>query len=348
MLVVHAGINKMGRLSLTLGISVALALPIGARAQQNRGTIAGTVVDPVGAAAAKVAVQARSADGVTVRRATSESTGKYALTDLPPGSYEISVAVPGLRAYEQRNVRVQAATTAVVDIHLQEGTQLSTLGEDPLGIAADRARHAPPGGPAPRTADGKPDLSGVWWSPVTAEPGKPEWLPSAQQIAAQRQANDRRDSPQVRCLPSGVLRRGPLIEFVQSKSLLIEISDDDSPGFHQIYLEGRGHPREPDPLWYGDSVGRWEGDTLIVDRVNFMDEVWLDQESHPHTDKLHVIERYRRPDLGHLEAEITVEDPGVLARPWTFKRVSELAPKEEIREFICDENNSDLPHLVSK
>jgi hypothetical protein len=347
MLVVHAGHHRMRRVSLAFVISVALAVPIGAQAQQNRGTIAGTVLDPVGAAAAKVVVQAKSADGETVRRATSDGTGKYTLADLPPGSYDISVTVPGLRGYEQKNVRVQAAATAAVDIHLQEGTQLSTLGEDALGIAADRARHAPPAGPTPRTADGKPDLSGVWWSPVTVEPGKPEWLPFAQQIAGQRQANDRKDSPQVRCLPSGVLRRGPLIEFVQSRGHLIEISDDDNPGFHQIYLE-RGHPREPDPLWYGDSVGRWEGDTLIVDRVNFTDEVWLDQESHPHTDKLHVIERYRRPDLGHLEAEITVEDPGVLANPWTFKRVSELAPKEDIREFICDENNSDLSHLASK
>ena len=88
--------------------------------------------------------------------------------------------------------------------------------------------------------------------------------------------------------------------------------------------------------------------TLIVDRINFVDEVWLDQEAHPHSDKLHVIERYRRPDLGHLEAEVTVEDPGVLARAYTFKRVAELAPTEEIREFICNENNSDLQHLVGQ
>ena len=169
----------------------------------------------------------------------------------------------------------------------------------------------------------------------------------AARVFAERAANNRKDSPQVRCLPPPVLRRGPLIEFVQSKSTLIEMSDDDSPGFHHIYL-GRNHPKEPDPLWYGDSVARWDGDTLVVDRINFVDEVWLDQEAHPHSDKLHVIERYRRPDLGHLEAEITVEDPGVLARPYTFKRVAELAPTEEIREFICAENNSDLQHLVSK
>ena len=167
-------------------------------------------------------------------------------------------------------------------------------------------------------------------------------------MASQRAANNRKDSPQVRCLPAPVLRRGPLVEFVQSRATIVEISDDDSPGFHHIYLAGHEHPKDPDLLWHGDSVGHWDGDTLVVDRVNFVDDVWLDQDAHPHSDKLHVIERYRRPDLGHLEAEITVEDPGVLARPYTFKRVAELAPKEEIREFICPENNSDLQHLVGR
>jgi hypothetical protein len=85
-----------------------------------------------------------------------------------------------------------------------------------------------------------------------------------------------------------------------------------------------------------------------VDRVAFNDTVWLDQEMHPHTDKLHVIERYRRPDVGHLEAEVTVEDPGTVAKPYTIKRVSELAPTEEIYEFICPENNRDLPHMIGK
>jgi hypothetical protein len=86
----------------------------------------------------------------------------------------------------------------------------------------------------------------------------------------------------------------------------------------------------------------------VVDRVNFEDQVWLDQKAHPHSDKLHITERYRRPDLGHLETEVTVEDPGVLAKPWTMKKVAELAPGEEIREFICAENNRDVEHLVGR
>jgi len=242
---------------------------------------------------------------------------------------------------------VQAAKATSFDIRLQEGTQLSTLGEDTEAILADQKKHLPPSGPTPRTADGKPDLSGVWWSPVVIDPGKPEWTAYAAQVAKERTENNRKDAPQAHCLPSAIVRRGPLYEFAQTKDIIVEISDDDSPGFHQIYV-GRAHPKDPDPLWYGDSVARWEGDTLVVDRVNFEENAWLDQDSHPHSEKLHVIEKIRRPDLGHLETEITVEDPAVLAKPWTFKRTSDLAAGHEIREFLCTENNRDLPHMVGK
>jgi hypothetical protein len=324
----------------------ALAATALAQTSAARGALAGSVRLPHGAAAAGAVVQAKGADDA-IHRGTSDAAGRYTVADLAPGTYDVSVAIPGLRAFEQKAVQVQAGSKPTeLAIQLEEGTQLSTLGEDPRGLAADRARHKPPAGPTPRTADGKPDLSGVWWQPVVTEPGKPEWTPYAQQVAAERVANNRKDSPQTHCLPAGVLRRGPLVQFAQTKDVIVEITDDDSPGFHQIYLN-RGHPAEADFLWYGDSVGHWEGDTLVVDRVNFIEDVWLDADSHPHSDKLHIVERYTRPDLGHLQTQITVEDPAVLATPWTFKRVAELAPTESIREFIC-ENNSDLEHLVGK
>jgi hypothetical protein len=332
----------------TAMISFCVAtMALTAMGQGDKGSITGTVTDPFGKIAKNVTVQAKNAATGTVSKAMTSAMGKYALADVQAGTYDVTVNVPGLRGFEKKGVVVQAAKATAFDIRLQEGTQLSTLGEDTEAILADQKKHLPPSGAAPRSGDGKPDLSGVWWSPIVTDPGKPEWTEWAVAKAQERQSNNRKDSPQAHCLPSAVLRRGPLYEFVQSKDIIAEISDDDSPGFHQIYV-GRSHPKEPDPLWYGDSVARWDGDTLVVDRVNFEDAVWLDQDAHPHSDKLHVIERIRRPDLGHLETEITVEDPASLAKPWTFKRTSDLAAGHTIREFMCTENNRDLEHLVGK
>lgn len=325
--------------------ALCLFVVFSAVAQSNRGGVSGTVFDSNGITVAKAQVVAKGAGGESYKAATS-AQGKYSLADLPPGAYEITVSVPGLLPYS-RKMTLAASQMMPLEIHLQDNTQLSTLGEDRFGIAADMNKHHPPTGPAPRL-EGKPDISGVWWSPVTVDPGKPEWLPWAEKVAKERDENLRKDNPQAHCLPSAILRRGPLYEFVQGRQLMTEISDDDSPGFFQIYLDGRSHPKDPNPAWYGDNIGHWEGDTLVVDRVGFDDRAYLDQDQHPHSDKLHVIERYRRPDMGHLETEITVEDPGVLAKPWTFKRVSELAPTEQIYEFICPENNRDTSHLVGK
>ena len=309
------------------------------------GSITGTLLDSLGDPIDNNTVQAKNAAGA-VFKATTSAAGKYTLSDLPPGNYQISVSVPGLRAFE-KGITVQASQTASLDIRLGDTTQLNTLGEDRFRIAADAKRHAPPSGPTPRTVDGKPDLSGVWWQPRMVDPGKPEFLPAAIAVQRQRQESNGKDSPQAHCLPSGPLRYGPLWEFVQSKDFLVYISDDESPGFHQIYLDGRKHPADPNPAWYGHSIGHWDGDTLVVDRVGFDERVYLDIESHPHSGKLHIVERYHRPDLGHLEIEITVDDPGVLAHPWTQKRIADLA-HEEIFEFICTENNRDVQHLVGK
>jgi hypothetical protein len=317
-------------------------------AADGKGTLRGTVSDPFGAVLATAPVQAKNADTGAVYKTASTATGSYTLADLPAGKYVVTVAIPGLKTFSQTGVDVEAAKTRQLDIRVEESTQLSTLGEDPLALAADAKKHAPPTGPTPRTKDGKPDLSGTWWRPVVADPGKPEWLPVAAATAKQRADNNRKDSPQAHCLPSPVIRLGPVWAIVQGPAMMVEISDDDSPGFHQIYLDGRSHPKDPMPGWYGHNVGHWEGDTLVVDRVGFNEQSWLDQDAHPHSESLHVVERYKRPDLGHLETEITVEDPAVLARPWTLKQVSELAPTEDIYEFICQENNRDAQHLVGK
>jgi len=318
-----------------------------AQSSAPTGAITGTLFDSNGDPIDNNAVQAKNSESGAVFKATSSGKGTYTLADLPPGTYEVSAAAPGLTAFEKKGVAVEASQTVALDVHLGDTTQLNTLGEDRLRVTEDNKRHTAPSGPTPHTPDGKPDLSGVWWQPRTVDPGKPEFLPAALAIQKQRRENNGKDSPQAHCLPSGPLRNGPLFELVQGKDYLVNISDDESPGFHQIYLDGRGHPADPNPAWYGHSIGRWDGDTLVVDRVGFDSRVWLDQEMHPHSDKLHVIERYRRADFGHLEIEITVDDPGVLAKPWTLKRVADLA-HDEIFEFICTENNRDVEHLVGK
>ncbi|MBV8730127.1 MAG: carboxypeptidase regulatory-like domain-containing protein [Acidobacteriia bacterium] len=313
-----------------------------------RGTLAGTVVDPDGKTVADAPVQARNVETGQMYKTDRTPGGNFILSDLPAGTYDISVAIPGLNPYQRKGVIVEPLKTAQLDIRLQYSSQLSTLGEDPKSIAADLRKHVPPTGAVPRTAEGKPDLSGIWWSPVDVDPGKPEFLPRALEVAKRRMEDNRKDSPQSHCLPAAVLRLGPVYELVQSRDLLVIISDDDYPGFHQVYLDGRAHPADVNPGWYGHNVGHWEGDVLVVDRVGFDSRVWLDQGGRPHSDKLHVIERYRRPDFGHLETTITVEDPGILAKPYTMVRMSDLAPTEEIHEFICNENERDAPHLLGK
>jgi hypothetical protein len=312
------------------------------------GAISGTVFDPFGRGLPDAPVQAKDAASGTVFKAASSASGNYALKDLPAGTYNVTVSIPALKGFSRNGLKVADGQTVALDIHIEETSQLSTLGEDTTAITADSNKHAPPAGSTPRMKDGKPDPSGIWWRPTTVDNGKQEFLPNAIAVAKQREETNRKDSPQAHCLPGAILRLGPVYETVQNASVMVVISDDDSPGFHQIYIDGRKHPKDPTPAWYGSSIGHWEGDTLVVDRVAFDERVWLDQGAHPHSDKLHIVERYRRPDLGHLETETTVDDPGVLAKPFTMKTVSDLAPTEEVLEFICTENNRDVEHLVGK
>ena len=327
----------------------AVFLAVLGTAYAQSGSVAGTVIDPFGHPFSGATVQAKNTQSDALGKGVSAADGKYSITGLAAGTYDISVNVGGVRPFERKSVAVEASKAVEVAIKLQEGTQLSTLGEDPLAIVADRQRHHAPSGPTPRTVEGKPDLSGVWWSPATTDAGVAEWLPTAAATAKRRMDNNAVESPQAHCLPSPVVRLGPLFQLAQSKNSMVVISDDESPGYHLIHLDRATHPKDADSdLWYGDSIAHWEDDTLVVDRTSFNEGIWIDQAAHPHSDKLHVIEKYRRPDLGHLEKIITVEDPGVLAKPWVMKQVADLAAGEEIREFICAENNRDLPHMVGK
>jgi len=226
---------------------------------------------------------------------------------------------------------------------------LGALGEDRQFYANVFEAHGAPTGQTPRTPDGKPDFSGVWHALRFVDPGKPEPLPWAEELVKERAANHLKDLPSSRCLPNGITIGGLLVGFriMQNPTVLAILYEDDLP--RQIYLDGRKHPEESLSPFVGHSVGHWDGDTLVVDTVGFNDKTWLDLQGHPQTEKLHVIERYQRRDLGHLEAEVSIDDPGAYKKPWTIKRATELAPAdEEVGQYVCTENNRDVPHLVGK
>lgn len=209
-------------------------------------------------------------------------------------------------------------------------------------------------GPTPRTSDGKPDLSGIWSPDRTfiydisssLKPGEELPLqPWAAKLAKERMS---KDDPEANCLPAGVPRMAPYPwKVVQTPQLVVFLFEGNIHTYRQIFVDGRGHPSDPNPTWYGDSIGKWDGDTLVVDSVGFNDKFWFDFAGHPHTEKLHVIERYHRPDSDHLDYDVTIEDPGAYTKPFVMHGHS-LITKSEIMEYVCNENNQDVSHIVGK
>jgi hypothetical protein len=318
-------------------------------AESYSGAITGTVTDWDGVPMAKAMVSARNASGAEFH-CISATTGNYILDQLPPGTYQVSVFAEGLKPYQAADFVVAAGGAVRWDARLEDFQNLNTLG-DGRDFIADilSKKHSVPAGPTPRLSSGRPDLSGVWLAQRPVDPGMPEMMPWAEALTNERQENHLKDWPSSRCLPYGVPLQGMFFPYriVQTADIVAIVYEDDMP--RQIHLDGRPHPKDWDATFVGHSVGRWEGDELVVDTVGFNEKTWVDFFGHPHTDKLHVIERYRRPDLGHLEIETTIDDPQTYRKPWNMRKTSELAPRsEEIGQFICAENNQDVPHLVGK
>jgi hypothetical protein len=303
------------------------------------------VLDKFKVAVAGAPIEAKNIQSGTIYKTTSSTNGSYSIEQLPPGKYEVTISVGG---FDKQDALIQSGKASPVDFHFQPDFQLGTLGDGDIHSRIARLPKRPPDGPTPRSTDGKPDLSGVWQAPKTIDSNEPSLLPKAQQILEERFANNALDSPAVRCMPDAILRLTPFFKLVHTASLLMIVIEAETPGYYQVFLDGRKHPRDMNPAWYGHSIGKWDGDTLVVDTVGFNDRRWLTVFGTPISEKLHITERFQRPDLGHLQIETTIDDPGVYPKPWTIKRVSELAPDEEIMESICNENNKDPEHMVGK
>jgi hypothetical protein len=328
---------------------LAIFCCIAAAFAQSGGTITGTISDVDGMPVSKAPIQVTNRSTSQVLKAISSQTGVYTLAQLPPGTYDLSVAALGFNAYSQQNVTVGTAQTLRLDIRLVE-YQFGTLGDGREFRTDLLSPHPTPSGPTPRTQNGKPDFSGVWYAQRPVDPGKPEPLPWAEALLRERAANNAKDAPGAHCLPRGITNAGALFPYrlVQTPTLLVMLFEDDNPSHRQVFLDGRSHPKDMDPKWMGHSIGHWEGDTLVVDTVGFDDRSWITAQGHPHTEKMHVVERFRRPDLGHLEIEFTIDDPGTYAKPWIIKRVSDLDTTDDVGEYVCVENNKDPEHMVGK
>lgn len=224
--------------------------------------------------------------------------------------------------------------------------------------------------PALRTADGKPDLSGVW-DLEDKLPCPPEgcqcdvaqqflniawgvkgglpYQPGMKELAKARVQPPKTDEPITKCLPIGIVERHTeprLRKIVQTPGLLL-ILNEYNASYRQIFTDGRPLPIDPQPSWDGYSTGKWDGDTLVVETIGFRDGNWLDAFGDPMTDSARITERFHRVDVGHLDIEITVNDPKAYTKPWTVTVKQILVPDTDLLEFICLENEKDRAHMAA-
>jgi hypothetical protein len=210
--------------------------------------------------------------------------------------------------------------------------------------------------PAPKTADGHPDLSGVWMpntrglQDLAAGMTPPDipYQPWADQIVKDRANGARgKEDPAAHCVPGMpklIVLPYPYKIFQTAGTTIILYEGFTT--FRQIFTDGRALPKDPQPSWLGYSVGKWDGDTFVVDTVGINDRTWMDNAGRPHSDALHTIERYRRRDFGTLEVTLTIDDPKAYTRPWTVNHTpSRLVVDQDLLEYVCTENNKDVEHL---
>jgi hypothetical protein len=252
------------------------------------------------------------------------------------------------------------------------------------GIPRTRDGKANLTAPAPRASDGKPDVSGIWQAEATPSgelkslfgpgldalsvPGddilkfskyaisiladfkaeEAPMRPEAAKIVKHRFETFGFENPTAACKPAGGPFGGLLpfpSKFVQTPGTIVIALEADG-AIRQIFTDGRKHTADPQPTWMGYSVGHWGGDTLVADTVGFNDKGWLDASGHPRSEAMHVVERYRRRDFGHMDVQVTFDDSKFYTRPFSIRYTMDLLPDTEIAETICAENEKDLPHIA--
>jgi hypothetical protein len=227
--------------------------------------------------------------------------------------------------------------------------------------------------PAPKTADGKPDFSGIW-EPEKNRPcppggcadmqvpqefvdigwglkDAPPYQPWAAELKKTRTEQNGKDDPVSRCLPGGIVKlhtTPQLRKIIQIPGLIVSLNEMDAT-YRQIFTDGRSLPPQFDITSFkGYSSGKWEGDTLIVQTTGFPDGIWLDRSGSPLTDAAKITERFRRVDFGTMEIEVTIDDPKAYTHPWTFKLTHRIVLDTDLIDYICTENERDSRRLLGK
>jgi hypothetical protein len=279
------------------------------------------------------------------------------MNKIQVGTITATVAASALWALFPLIAQQPAATTPAAD-----AVKGGAFGRGGGKGAPDTA----PKGPTPRMADGKVDFSGNWapnainenvdlarvlCGTQAAPCGNPPMLPWAEKLYVQRKGDLSKDDPEGYCLPPGVPRMSTTPypwSMMQNDKLLVIVYEGGAHIWRKIFLDGRKHDPNAVETWLGDSTGHWvDNDTLVVETVGQTDKTWLDESGLPHTKDMVVTEQFKRIDEGHMEIVHTITDPGAYSKPWTFT-THPTQLKGELIEYICQENNKDLQHLIGK
>jgi hypothetical protein len=265
------------------------------------------------------------------------------------------------------------AVCAIIGIGIPASAQW--LKYPTAGVPRTAAGKVNMGAPTPRTADGRPDFSGLWltanpWCPTgydansglcelelpmgldginvgrTLQGGLP-YQPWLAKLVKERTASDSKDDPHVRCMPDTFIRAYSLphlLKIVQTPGLLLMLSEVNA-SYRQVFTDSRPLPEDPTPSWQGYSTAKWEGDTLVVDSIGFRDGLWIDWQGSEIGESAKVRERITRPEFGHLDIEVTVDDPKAYTKPWTVKLRQKIVVDTELVDEICLENEQSAQRM---
>jgi hypothetical protein len=252
---------------------------------------------------------------------------------------------PGVPRNEKGEVRMDAPTPRMANGKPDlSGNWVRFRGEGGLARGRGQGNAAPAAGrgaAAPAADPNSPPIA-TFFELGANMPGGLPFTPWAAELRKRREAANAKDNPDALCLPMGITQfhmHGQPRKMMQTPNLLA-IMYEANYGLRYIYTDGRSLPPqgEPQPWWYGYSVGRWEGDELVVETNNLRDDGWLDVRGSPLTDQARIVERFRRPTYGKVEIDITIEDPKAYTRPFTVRVNQQVSPDDEIIEFVCNEN----------